>query len=46
MNNEKMMKEACGGGANITHVGMQLVLYIKTKNFENGLYFNPQVGTI
>jgi hypothetical protein len=45
MNNEKMMKEACGG-ANITHVGMWLVLHIKTKNSENGLYFYLQVGTI
>jgi len=44
MNNGKMM-EACGG-ANTTHVGMWLVLYIKTKNFENGLYFHRQVGTI
>jgi hypothetical protein len=30
MNNEKIRKEACDG-ANITHVGMWLVLYIKTK---------------
>jgi len=40
-----MMKEACGG-AIITHVGMWLVLNIKTKNFKNGLYFHLQVGTI
>ena len=45
MNNEKMMKEACGG-ANITQVNVWLVLYIKTKNFVNGLYFHLQVGTI
>jgi len=32
MNNKKMMKEACGG-ANIIHLGMWLVLYIKTKIF-------------
>jgi hypothetical protein len=45
MNNEKMMKEACGGSI-ITHVGMWLVLNIKTRNSENGLYFHLQVGTI
>jgi hypothetical protein len=33
MNNEKMMKEPCGD-ANTTHVGMTLVLYIKTKNLK------------
>lgn len=39
------MKEACGG-ANITHVGKCIVVYIKTNNFENGLYFHHQAGTI
>jgi hypothetical protein len=36
---------ACGG-ANITHVGKWIVVYIKTNNFENVLYFHLQVGTI